>query len=221
MHLLGLDTTGHSYRPHSKVCNIDPHIHWYIFNDFLPRNIWKIFSMSTGLLKERKRNSESSTGMKPNEPLSYLRQITECPMLGTTVMAVSPTSVAFLNSPIYFADPDNTRTPLIAWGSGIHPPVPSSQISVAWDLPLVANDISQADIAPLMSTLLGRPIPANSVGVLPKGYLATDDERVARAMVVNAKVSFSFSLSRILTNLRRKPVDFRTVQSKTRYAYPP
>ncbi|KIJ33852.1 hypothetical protein M422DRAFT_264143 [Sphaerobolus stellatus SS14] len=58
---------------------------------------------------------------------------------------------------------------------------------MAWDLPLESHDVSQADIAPFMSTLLGRPVPVNSVGVLPANYLSGGEERKARTMVVNAK----------------------------------
>ena len=80
--------------------------------------------------------------------------------------------------------------------------------SVAWNLSLQGQDVSQADIAPLMSTLLGRNIPANSVGVLPDVYAHTEgdeaapgyfashetNERKARAAVINAKVPFLWSL---------------------------
>ena len=73
---------------------------------------------------------------------------------------------------------------------------------MAWNLSLEAQDVSQADIAPLMSTLLGKSLPANSVGVLPDvytgvegtkvrpGYLAPRDgeEAKARAAVINTKV---------------------------------
>ena len=59
-----------------------------------------------------------------------------------------------------------------------------------------------------MSTLLGRNIPANSVGVLPDVYAHTEgdeaapgyfashetNERKARAAVINAKVPFLWSL---------------------------
>ncbi|KAH6902824.1 GPI ethanolamine phosphate transferase 1 [Coprinopsis sp. MPI-PUGE-AT-0042] len=67
--------------------------------------------------------------------------------------------------------PDNTRTPLIAWGKG-H---------------LFRRDLEQADIAPLMSTLIGANWPVNSVG---PGYLdpAGDSEVVARAAFTNAKM---------------------------------
>jgi len=100
-------------------------------------------------------------------------------------------------------DPDNTRTPLIAWGRGIRGPVPDSSpsshdsYSEPWQLGhLLRRDIEQADVASLMASLIGINWPVNSVGVLPDvdptrpGYLSPrlGDESLARAALVNAKV---------------------------------
>lgn len=70
------------------------------------------------------------------------------------------------------ADPDNTRTPLISWGSGIRGPIPDltpnsthdSYSKPAWGAPLVnlaRADVQQADITALMSALLGVDWPMN------------------------------------------------------------
>lgn len=60
-----------------------------------------------------------------------------------------------------------TETPFVAWGAGIQYP---SKVQVAeyvpkeWNLNhLQRDDVKQADIAPLMSILLGIPIPVNSL----------------------------------------------------------
>lgn len=73
-------------------------------------------------------------------------------------------------------DPDNTRTPLIVWGSGIRGPVLDGKFgsasnsthdaysSPAWgtDLTKLARvDVQQADVAALMSALLGQEWPMN------------------------------------------------------------
>ncbi|EUC54047.1 phosphatidylinositolglycan class N protein, partial [Rhizoctonia solani AG-3 Rhs1AP] len=104
-------------------------------------------------------------------------------------------------------DPDNTRTPLIAWGSGIRGPVPDpdsnsthdSYSKPAWGQPLTdlaRADVQQADVAALMSALLGVDWPMNSVGVVPglvngPGYIKETDnrgsEQMARIGVVNAR----------------------------------
>lgn len=53
---------------------------------------------------------------------------------------------------------DETATPIVAWGAGIsRTKSPSSGTQVA------SLKIEQADIAPLMSALLGIPIPVHSV----------------------------------------------------------
>ena len=101
------------------------------------------------------------------------------------------------------SDPDNTRTPLIAWGAGVRGPLPDSkpsshdEYSEPWGLShLFRRDVEQADITALMCTILGIKFPANSVGVLPDidterpGYLnlTGGEAATARAAVANAKV---------------------------------
>ena len=106
----------------------------------------------------------------------------------------------------YFSiDPDNTRTPLIVWGAGIRQPIRDATFSQVtddyskpWGLShILRRDVEQADIAALMSALLGTFWPVNSVGILPDvdptkdGYLNIrgGEREVAEAGVVNAKVN--------------------------------
>ncbi|KAJ2158759.1 Glycosyl phosphatidyl inositol anchor synthesis [Coemansia sp. RSA 552] len=92
--------------------------------------------------------------------------------------------------------PDNTRTPLIAWGAGVTKPepVPPGQVAAGhdafsspWGLDRYERkDVNQADIAPLMSSLIGLNFPLNSVGTLPLAYLDASDEFRAHAAMANA-----------------------------------
>jgi phosphatidylinositol glycan class N len=92
----------------------------------------------------------------------------------------------------------NTETPLICWGAGIRGPryevssshsLKSQAISPPeWNLShLQRVDIEQASLAPFMATLLGVPIPVNSVGVLPVELFDSSDEFKAEQLFLNTK----------------------------------
>nr|POF00068.1 gpi ethanolamine phosphate transferase 1 [Quercus suber] len=71
--------------------------------------------------------------------------------------------------------PSNTDTPLVAWGAecGLNE--------------IERVDVNQADIAPLMSTLVGLPCPVNSVGSLPLDYINMTEMEEVEAVVSNTK----------------------------------
>jgi phosphatidylinositol glycan class N len=92
--------------------------------------------------------------------------------------------------------PDNTRTPLIAWGSGVATPQTSpgeiapghDGFSSDWGLDHIRrHDVNQADVAALMAYLVDVDFPANSVGELPLPYLSADIGEKAAAYLVNAR----------------------------------
>ncbi|KAM4544287.1 GPI ethanolamine phosphate transferase 1 isoform 1-T1 [Fundulus diaphanus] len=90
--------------------------------------------------------------------------------------------------------PSETLTPLVAWGAGVNKAqrVTESQpyedgFLKDWNLERILRaDVNQADIAPLMASLLGLPIPVNSVGVIPLLYLNNSDQFKAESMYTNA-----------------------------------
>jgi phosphatidylinositol glycan class N len=94
-------------------------------------------------------------------------------------------------------NPDNTRTPLIAWGSGVAKPVITVSelasghddgFSADWGLDQVQrNDVDQADVAALMAYLAGLDFPVNSVGKIPLAYVTGDLKEKAEAALANAR----------------------------------
>uniref|UniRef100_A0AAY4ABA4 GPI ethanolamine phosphate transferase 1 n=1 Tax=Denticeps clupeoides TaxID=299321 RepID=A0AAY4ABA4_9TELE len=89
--------------------------------------------------------------------------------------------------------PSETLTPLVAWGAGVQ----AAQRDISqhyeddymreWKLDTLKRvDVNQADIAPLMSSLIGVPIPLNSVGVLPLNYLNNTQRFKAESMYANS-----------------------------------
>ncbi|KAK4603811.1 hypothetical protein RGQ29_012360 [Quercus rubra] len=103
--------------------------------------------------------------------------------------------------------PSNTVTPLVAWGAGVKNPKPISSTNhshcnfgfvdehmhdaltpVEWGLNEIERvDVNQANIAPLMSTLVGLPCPVNSVGSLPLDYINMIEIEEVEAVVSNTK----------------------------------
>ncbi|XP_044032283.1 GPI ethanolamine phosphate transferase 1 isoform X1 [Siniperca chuatsi] len=90
--------------------------------------------------------------------------------------------------------PSETLTPLVVWGAGVHtahkvtePQSYNDEYLQDWKLAHLRRvDVNQADIAPLMASLIGVPIPVNSVGVLPLLYLNNSDQFKAESMYTNA-----------------------------------
>ncbi|KAL7627618.1 Glycosyl phosphatidyl inositol anchor synthesis [Parahypoxylon ruwenzoriense] len=159
LHLLGLDTTGHSYRPYSK--------------EYL--NNIKVVDQGVKEIAELVRNFYNDDR--------------------TAFIFTADHGMSDWGS---HGDghPDNTRTPLIAWGSGVAKPsiyedvtAPGhDEYSSDWNLGRVKrNDVQQADVAALMAYLIGAEFPANSVGELPLSYLSADIKEKAEASLVNAQ----------------------------------
>ncbi|RKP36392.1 GPI ethanolamine phosphate transferase [Dimargaris cristalligena] len=157
LHLLGLDTNGHAHRPHS--------------NEYLNN----IRSVDQGIE-------------------AIVNRVQDFYADDRTAFVF--TADHGMNNRGSHGDghPDNTRTPIIAWGAGVRgperQPAPAAghdAFSVPWGFSdLVRRDIEQADIAPLMTSLIGVPFPLNSVGVLPLGYLENEPEYKARSALANA-----------------------------------
>lgn len=89
--------------------------------------------------------------------------------------------------------PSETLTPLVTWGAGIKVPQKVStqqfddEFLKEWRLEnWKRQDVDQADIAPLMASLIGVPFPLNSVGTLPVDYLNNTGLFKAESMLTNA-----------------------------------
>ncbi|KAK1061663.1 Glycosyl phosphatidyl inositol anchor synthesis [Friedmanniomyces endolithicus] len=160
LHLLGLDTTGHSYRPYSRE---------YLHNiKIVDEGVKEI----TKLIDDFYNDSETAYVFTADHGMSDWGSHGD-------------------------GHPDNTRTPLIAWGAGVAKPstvakgmAPGHEdgFSHDWHLDHVQrHDVAQADVATLMAYLAGLEFPVNSVGELPLSYLTASEGEKANAMLVNAR----------------------------------
>jgi phosphatidylinositol glycan class N len=159
LHLLGLDTTGHAYRPYSKE---------YLHNlKVVDQGVQEI----TQLIEDFYGDGRTAFVFTADHGMSDWGSHGD-------------------------GHPDNTRTPLIAWGSGVAQPevyreetAPGhDQYSADWDLNGIRrHDVAQADVAALMAYLVGVEFPANSVGELPLSFLSADIKEKAEAYLVNAQ----------------------------------
>ncbi|XP_059143432.1 GPI ethanolamine phosphate transferase 1-like [Physella acuta] len=158
-HLLGIDTHGHSQKPHS----------WAYLNNIklVDKGIKDMVALIENFYNHDKQTSYVMTSDH-----------------GMTDWGSHGAGHAH-----------ETLTPFVAWGAGIRKPVVSSSCGnyddsfcTDWKLHTVKRtDIEQADIAPLMSFLVGVPYPLNSVGKLPVDFLEASDGDKAEALFANAK----------------------------------
>ncbi|XP_059050889.1 GPI ethanolamine phosphate transferase 1-like [Achroia grisella] len=85
-----------------------------------------------------------------------------------------------------------TQTPYVIWGAGVEQ-VEQGQLDLELDSETNGMslkhrvDINQADLAPLMSTILSIPVPVNSVGQLPSHLLNMSLANRAKAIYSNSR----------------------------------
>ncbi|KAI9732570.1 MAG: Glycosyl phosphatidyl inositol anchor synthesis [Cirrosporium novae-zelandiae] len=160
LHLLGLDTTGHGYRPYSRE---------YLHNiKVVDEGVREITNIVENFYKDAK----------------------------TAYVFTADHGMSDWGS---HGDghPDNTRTPLVVWGSGVagpniyegrEAPGHDDKFSAGWGFNHIQrHDVAQADVATLMAYLVGLEFPVNSVGELPLSYLAADPKQKAEAALVNVR----------------------------------
>lgn len=159
LHLLGIDTTGHGFRPYSKE---------YLHNiKVVDQGVKEI----TQLIQDFYSDDRTAFVFTADHGMSDWGSHGD-------------------------GHPDNTRTPLISWGSGVATPelYPGTvapghdEYSADWNFDHVRrHDVAQADVAALMAYLIGAEFPANSVGELPLTFLDTSSQEKAEASLVNAQ----------------------------------
>ncbi|KAH3671610.1 hypothetical protein OGAPHI_000313 [Ogataea philodendri] len=161
LHLLGTDTSGHGYRPYSKE--------YYDNIQYTDRKIKELVPKVNKFFGD----SDTAFVFTADHGMSDFGSHGD-------------------------GHPDNTRTPLICWGAGCKKPIriPASENSYlkeeaeemsTWGLDTVKrHDVKQADIASLMSFLIGVNYPANSVGELPIGFLDVPEIDKIKGLYRNA-----------------------------------
>ncbi|KAG2651873.1 hypothetical protein PVAP13_1NG358857 [Panicum virgatum] len=170
LHLLGCDTNGHAHRPYSSI---------YLNN---VKVVDQIAESVYNLMENYFKDNQTAYVFTADHGMSDKGSHGD-------------------------GHPSNTDTPLVAWGAGIRSPkflaytekpddgfrfvddhkhdTPTPQ---DWALEGFERvDVNQADIAPLMSTLVGLPCPMNSVGSLPTHYLKLSKADEVEAVLANTK----------------------------------
>lgn len=163
LHLLGPDTTGHAYRPSSQE---------YLDNI---RHVDSGVQEITQLVEDFFGDNRTAFVFTSDHGMSDWGSHGD-------------------------GNPDNTRTPLVAWGAGIAKPQltvnpegtsEKDLLSSRWALDHIQrHDVQQADVAALITFLLGSEFPVSSIGRVPLPYLDAGLELKALAALTNAKAIF-------------------------------
>ncbi|KAJ5824357.1 hypothetical protein N7447_006697 [Penicillium robsamsonii] len=160
LHLLGLDTTGHSFRPYSNE---------YLHNiKVVDQGVQAV----TKLVEDFYGDDKTAFVFTADHGMSDTGSHGD-------------------------GHPDNTRTPLVVWGSGVARPQLSARgiaaghedgFSADWGFDQVRrHDVAQADVAALMAYLVGLDFPVNSVGQLPLDYINASPKEKALAALANTQ----------------------------------
>ncbi|KAF4264083.1 hypothetical protein CNMCM8812_003728 [Aspergillus fumigatus] len=160
LHLLGLDTTGHGYRPYSRE---------YLHNiKIVDKGVQEIAT----LIEEFYGDDRTAFVFTADHGMSDWGSHGD-------------------------GHPDNTRTPLVVWGSGVAGPKYTDGKAVTghedgfsadWGLDgIQRHDVAQADVAALMAYLAGLDFPVNSVGQLPLEYIDASPKEKALAALANTQ----------------------------------
>jgi phosphatidylinositol glycan class N len=97
--------------------------------------------------------------------------------------------------------PEETRSPIMVWGAGIRncSEMGSSRVlytseeeardqAQTWDLPLKSRqDVDQADVSPILASLIGVPIPMNSRGIVNLNIFSGSSELKAHVLHTNVR----------------------------------
>jgi phosphatidylinositol glycan class N len=111
-------------------------------------------------------------------------------------------------------NPECTRTPFVAWGSGIRKPIqrekkpPEEDTPSEWRLDnLVRQDISQIDITPLSAGLIGSNFPMNSLGIIPIDIL--DVSNKIKSKILFGNMMELYEIYKIKNDIQNKSITFK------------
>lgn len=163
LHLLGTDTAGHSYRPYSEE--------YYNNIQYTDKQIEKLVIEVNKFFNDE----ETAFIFTADHGMSDFGSHGD-------------------------GHPNNTRTPLICWGKGCNKPVKinpkdndylyddfEKEDMSNWYLDNIKrNDVKQADIASLMSYLVGLNYPMNSVGELPLSFIDDSENNKIKGLYQNS-----------------------------------
>ena len=159
LHLLGIDTNGHSHRPTSRevIDNLK----------LVDREIQKVVAMIDSYFADKKTAYVFTSDHGMTDWGSHgagLPDETMTPLIcwGAGLKVAIPTAYSSVN----FHDSYSRK-----WGLETYERI----------------DVEQADIATLMATLIGVPTPVNSEGVLPLNYLHYNKGFLAQSLYANAR----------------------------------
>ncbi|KAH8299546.1 hypothetical protein KR044_002585 [Drosophila immigrans] len=170
LHLLGLDTAGHVHKPGTPL---------FLENlNFTEHGIAQIYE----------RFEETFPDKRTAYLLTSDHGMTDSGKSFTIANRQRLTTIYCFAGSHGAGAAHETETPFMLWGAGVSRTASSPSSFVANDegqkLPL--HELEQAQLAPLMSALIGLPPPMNNFGMLPSGYMNAGDEYEAIAAHSNA-----------------------------------